>query len=273
MRGWTRRLYLSFIFFLTLTSAAASGCERAFTLGMSDWGRDVKEQAVFESFDFDERLVAGVMAEAGCQYRIEYMPPRRLQQAIRQGLVDGAPGASITVDRTAYATFSIPYRREVMALFMPQGKIKDTRLESIADLETALLRVGVASGSWYGAEFDQLVRSSESFRSRMLVSTGVEAMFQWLGMNRVDAIVTDLHFGLHMTRYFGVGDTVGVHPLIINDNGVHLMFSKESVTRQDVAHIDAAIDRFLRSDGYSAVIEHFEQGYSRLVSRTGRPGS
>jgi len=273
MRGRTRGLHLSLFFFLTLTSTAATACDRSFTLGMSDWGRDVKEKAVFESFDFDERLVAGIMALAGRRYHIEYMPPRRLQQAIRQGLVDGAPGASITVDRAAYAAFSKPYRREVMALFMPRDKIRTTRLESIADLERALLRIGVASGSWYGAEFDQLVRGSESFRSRMLVSTGVEAMFQWLGMNRVDAIVADLHFGLHMTRYFGVGDAVGVHPLIINDNGVHLMFSKESVTRQEIAEIDAAIGRFLRSDGYSAVIEHFEQGYSRLVSRTGRPDS
>ena len=94
------------------------------------------------------------------------LPWQRHLMYIKNGTVDIAFGASYTKEREETAYFSIPYRKELVNLFVKKGASQSIKLDVLSDLIDSEYLIGVENGYFYGKEYEKL-KTVPGFISRI----------------------------------------------------------------------------------------------------------
>lgn len=196
-------------------------------------------------------ILTHVLVGMGCRYSLHEMPLKRSLSAVEHGTIDVVMGASRSPERERYALFSSPYRREVMVMFMRKGEAAGFKPLLLSDISRTRLKIGVLMGSWYGGEFNHLVRQDPAFRGHVLQLASNAALFKGLKYRRVDIALVDLFTGVDHLRRTGELDTVDVHPRPVNDDVTYFMFSRKSVPQSLVDRVNEQLKAYEKSDAFA----------------------
>ncbi|RED53540.1 amino acid ABC transporter substrate-binding protein (PAAT family) [Aestuariispira insulae] len=244
----------------------AADCSKKITIAWSEWAPYQFQNDTGEPAGIDIDFIRAILDQAGCQYDFRKMPWKRVLVEVKAGSVDLALGASKTAERETFARFSNPYRREYMVLFMRHNDIPLRPLSSLNEITRhSSMKIGVLRGSWYGAEFDRLQKNDAVFQRQLHLNSDYILLFKWLAIGRMDVVVNDLYNGLSLIRLLAKEQVIGVHPLIVNDNYVHFMLSRASLSQKDLDLINAT-DAQLRLSGFQQQIfsRYIPENYSNF---------
>lgn len=238
-----------------ISSSAIAVCTRPLIFAYSDWGR--LESKAEQRFRLDEELTEIIFNTAKCQLSWQPMTNKRVVEAVKYGLVDGAIGMSFTPERETFGWFTPHYRQEIIAMFVLKETLPNLQVTSLQDLLNPNLRIGAGIGSWHGPEFENLQTEHPDFNNRILYTDSVKLMYDWLLRKRVTITFNDLHYGLHILKQRNLDDRVGVHPFYIHDNFVHILLSKKTVQLADKKIINNAVKKALTTPAFQAKLEQY----------------
>lgn len=215
----------------------------------------------------DVELIEHIFKTAGCEYKLKVITWKRAIEDIKHGTLDVALNASITPDRQKFAYFSVPYRKETMVMYMRSPEVADFKVVTLADVAASSLNVGVTLGGWYGNEYARLYAMDSSFRQRILKTSDEVQLFNWLQAGRIDIAFNDLISGVHTLRMQGKLAEISIHPLVINNDHVHLILSRATVPKEDVDTLNSAIETLRGSTVYTELLAQYaSSNYMRYLS-------
>lgn len=250
-----------------MTVPVQSGCTKELTFGFMVVEPAYRYGKSNTPRGRDLEIFDQVMLQAGCSYILTKMPWKRILSAIRRGQVDVTVGASFTSERSKYAHYSLPYRDEIMVMFMRQKDIATLKPSSFTDIVNSPLNIGVHLGSWYGKQYDDAYRHNDAFRKRVLQSSDFRFLHNWLQIGRVDIVLDELYSGLNYLHAADAKNEVWIHPMPVHKNPVHFMFSRETVSKEDVTIINQSLQKFKTTARYKSLMaRHAVEGFEKFVS-------
>ena len=250
---------LSFLGASAVATGATNACDRELTVAYfnSEPYHYEADGGTVTGLDVD--ILEAVLDAAGCRWRYEKIPLKRSLAAIQSGLADVAMGASSTPERSRYAYFSVPYRRELMVMFTRANGDPSLPAEiaSLSDLPKTDVRIGAHLGSWYGYEYARLFERNAAFRNQVLQSADYDNLYRALVADRVDVVIDDIFNGHAALKRLGLLESTAVHAHVVNDSVTHFMFSRKSVSGATVDKIDDAITAFEKTEEYRHIIMRY----------------
>jgi polar amino acid transport system substrate-binding protein len=201
----------------------------------------------------DIELIRALAGEVGCAVEFAQLPWARILREIEHGTLDVSTSTSWTVERTAWARFSEPYRETEMAIYVRRDELARFDLQSLADIAPQRFRLGVITDYYYGNEYQAL---AEDFRYSTWIDGAPDyaTNIRKLISGRIDGyLVEDIRVMEAELARLDLADRVAKYPLPIKGEQLRFMFSRETVDRDIVGAIDAAIER-MRADGRLAAI-------------------
>ena len=256
---------LSLALVLSLAQAARA-CSVPLRLGTGSLAPYGYYNAQKHYVGLDAEMVRAIVKEAGCTLvELPLMPDGRNLLLFEKGKIDLLAGASITSPRLKWAYFSVSYREETVGLFALAGQFEQyAAITSFADfLATPFSLLGPRAG-WYGVDYErQLTRLKDSQRLSQFgdVAQGV----RMLAARRARFLLGDAAGVEYAAARQGV--QVRALPFWLVQAPVHLMFSKATVSADDVRQIDAAIGR-LQKRGEIESIRRAYDGQVADIPRT-----
>lgn len=233
-------ILIQFAIFCFLNSFSAAACEKTISVSAgANWPPySYYENEAYKGLDIE--IVEHVLLKADfCWDYVVYPSSSRAFLEFKKGNVDLIFAASFVESRAEYASFSAPYRTEVMTLFTQPDNPKEIRLTN----ETT---VAVNRGSYYGALFQRYIEDCQS----CIVETNLVAeRINLVRLNRVDFAIEELLSGLYLINKHGISDAVMETNVTINHNPVHFMLNPEVFNQQEVESLNQAIetsDEFIR---------------------------
>ena len=201
----------------------------------------------------DIELIRALAGEVGCTVEFAQLPWARILREIEHGTLDVSTSTSWTVERTAWARFSEPYRETEMAIYVRRDELGRFDLQSLADIAPKRFRLGVITDYYYGEEYQALAEDPR-YAPWIDGATDYATNIRKLISGRIDGyLVEDIRVMEAELARLGLADRVARYPLPIKGEQLRFMFSRQTVGRGVVAAIDAAIER-MRVDGRLAAI-------------------
>ena len=236
---------------------AHAACARALRTAWSDWPPYSMADEQGRPVGLDIELLLRVAQEAGCTIQFTGdVPAKRQLVLLQSGEQDIQLAASITPERETFAWFSPDYRHETVALLVRHESANQLRIKDLAQLAEDDMAVVAPFNGWYGNAFAEVLPKLEKLgRLRLFKSTaqGLEL----LNTRRGDVLVGDLYSFLYVARQQGMPVPQPL-PLVVNDDVVHFMFSKKSMSLQDVNALNDAIRRLKRSGELKKIIDRYD---------------
>jgi polar amino acid transport system substrate-binding protein len=233
--------------FLTLLAGEANA-SCALTVAWEAYGKYTNRDADGALYGVDVDLMRELGRRINCAIAFREMPFKRVLVELPNGTIDISTSVNRTPEREAYARFSAPYYQQTVALFVKADSLGRYRLKSLADAKAEKFRIGVVGGYYYGEEFEAL-RRKPGFDAMVEEASDHAANLRKLMEGRIQGVLSD---GAEViqdeARKAGYGGLVAPYPISLPKPGVHLMFSRKSVSADTVARIDEALAA-MRDDG------------------------
>jgi polar amino acid transport system substrate-binding protein len=244
----SRRL-IAILLALLLTVLAASvraGCD--LRVGWTPYGLYTFADEHGGARGIDADLIAALAEEIDCGVRFRQLPWARILLELQNGTLDVTSSASRTVERDAFALFSQPYRLAETAIYVRRGEASRFPLQSLVDVPESGMRLGYVVGYHYGPTFGALLEDPE-FATSTDGAADYEVNINKLLHNRIDGfLVDDVGVMIGWAKKLGVTDQVDRLPLPLASDQLHIMFSRRTVSLDQVAAIDVALQQ-MRADG------------------------
>jgi len=209
------------------------------------------KQQQLAGLDFD--IFNAIVKEAGLDVTYTEIPWKRHLHYIKTGKMDIAMGASYTKEREEYAYFTMPYRQEVVKIFVKKGTAKSIKLSSLSELVNSPYMLGVESGYYYGDEYHKLIQQV-SFQEHISEVIDIEENITLLMEGHLDGILVDPVTMKAFTEKYKMQDEFELHPLEIYQADIHIMISKASCSFAMANNIDQAIKRLKEKDQIEKII-------------------
>lgn len=209
----------------------------------------------------DIELTRAIADAAGYSVSYEYVGWSDHLAQLRSGDRDMAAGANYTPERAAFYHYSVPYRTETNVLYLPPGaasryKLKDAP-ELIALLQGGHFRLGVIKGYLYGDDALDAYIADPANAARFVMVDNDYDNFRNLVEQKTDGFLVDRIVGA-TTAWRGNWRThVEEYPGLQLSHPIHLVFSKVTVTPEDVAVINKAIAKLQDSGAFSRIVSNY----------------
>ncbi len=254
---WMWRSIVAMALTAVVTGASAARADCTLVLGWEPYAvyTFVKRGSILTGADIE--LIRAAAEEVGCtlQYR-EYGWHRILEQ-LKEGRVDVATSATRSHERERYATFSVPYRRAEMAIYVRRGESGRFNIPSLHALAGTDFRLGTIGGYEYGAPFSGLVLDP-AFGDRVRPAATYKAALRRLVDGRIDGFLTeDIGVMVAEARALGIEAEVERYPLALPGQEIRFMFSRASVDPAIVAAFDDSLTRMKADGRIRAIIDKF----------------
>lgn len=204
----------------------------------------------------DIDLLKAVAKEAGCQLVFDHIPWKRAQSMMSIGSLDVASGASKTPEREKYASFSIPYRSEKIAMYLRREDMDKFRFITITELADTSARVGMVHGYTYGEEFLGLQKQKE-FRGGLHSVLSDEHNFKRLANSHVDVILIEPFVAKSIIAGRADAERFVRHETMLDTGKIYFMFSKKSVQPKSVDQFNQALERIKNSGEYQSILNKY----------------
>lgn len=209
-----------------------------------------------EPAGLDADMMRAIFARAGCTLEfIPDMPNKRQTFYVQSGAIDMQFNASEVKERHAYAWYSLPYRREIISLFARKGEAQRFPVKRLSDLAGHGWPVLVPYHGFYGQALEDALpqmRQHKLAYPYVGINQGVEMLYH----KRADLLLGDYYSLRYAAKQAGLPEP-DILPVPVNDNAVHLIFSKRTVTQADVATINAAIRKVEAEGVLRRIVERY----------------
>ena len=186
-------------------------------------GIDIEaSRKVFESLDY-------------CLFFIDMPSAVRALEQLSLGKVDLLMAASYSDERARNARFSEPYRHETVVLFTHRNS--QIKAVDVADAFAQGGTFAVNIGSYIGDDFNRLRRA---YAEQIVYLPSTEQRLLMLNSGRIDFIVEDKEAGLYISHNKEFSQVFATD-LVVYQNPIHFMFSRQRFTAQEVAEINRFI--------------------------------
>ncbi len=238
------------------SNSAAAECSKTIVIGWEDFPPYSLKDKEGNRSGLDVEITTTILRQAGCHFTFYDAPWKRLVEELRVGRVDILPGASKTEERDKFARFSIPYRQEVMSIFMRRNEAKAVKLNTLSDLKNYDLTIAAVLGTWYGPKYDQYSKQLHNRNTFVFIAQN-ENPFRMLSQKRVDMVFADYYSGVAEAADITDPAWVEVHDYPLNESAVHLMLSKKSTSKTDMENISLAAQQLLKTDQLADIVRRY----------------
>ncbi len=218
----------------------------------------------------DLNLINAIFKHAGMRYLAEQESNwPTLVTEVENGTKDFAFGSFRTPEREEFAHFSDPYRYENIALYIPRSSVAAFKHDSLAGLFRRLrgrhARLGVVKDWSYSHPVDRHLAQPDNHA--LLVSFETEDKLPGaLLKNEIDAYLCSQITGQTLLWRKGLQSRIQEYPRVLFRSPVHLLFSKETVTQEQVEHINRGLADARQSGEYNQIVRDYM--YPILLSIT-----
>jgi len=251
---------ISIITILVLMEAGLwAECKRPLSISFTDqWEPYQYRDSSGKLTGLDIELIEVIMKNAGCELKILLnVPWKRHLINVEQGLIDLAPDASKTEEREKYAYFSDPYRSEIVALYVKKGDSNKYSINSLSDLVGKKFNIGILRGSYYGEEFNSLMKNA-GFSKWVKSVNKTKQNFKMLEKNRIHGFLGFPPADDLLIKNEGFENKIERHPMpFISTGDVHLMFSRKSTSRKIVDEFDTSLKDLKKKGIFQNIIKKY----------------
>jgi polar amino acid transport system substrate-binding protein len=204
----------------------------------------------------DIEVISAVVEEMGCE--VNYIQDTWMNslEQLRKGQVDMLLGASKTEAREQFALFSDAYRMEEFSLYVRNGDTKHSAYQSIEDFIDNQSRIGIVEGYYYGPSVSIMLDGSATsafFMSGIIGELNVARLLD----QDIDGYLEDSFIGASILRRKGLSEYIVAHGLTIQTGDIYVMFSRESVSQEQVADFNSALAKVQASDKYADIMKRY----------------
>jgi len=200
----------------------------------------------------DIDIFNAVIKQAGLKVNYTELPWKRHLHYLKTGDMDIAMGASYNEERAKYAHFTEPYRLEIVKLYVRKGQAKNIVLNHLNELGKSRYMIGVEGGYYYGKNYQDLMRDTE-FQAHINEVIDLEENVSLLLKGHLDGFLVDPVAMKAFVEKYKLNNEFEQHPMIIYQDGIHIMLSKKSVDKENLTKINQAITT-LKNNGSIAEI-------------------
>lgn len=260
---WFKYVPVLFLLFLVLPAVSAPQvnsslpCKNTIKVGYNDWPPYAWQDPQGEAQGLDVDLMRAFAVYLGCEVHFINVPAKRSHQMLRAGQLDVLMGATMTDERQNYALFSTYYRDEELRLFVLDEQKDQINIDKWEDIFTKKLRLLVPSSGWYGADYQESQYRLEQ-EHLLVLSPDSDKSVQMLIYGRGDMIVGDT---LAMPYIASQHQRIKLVPLklVLDQNHIHLMFSKASIKTSQLEQFNHAIKALMDNGEIARVINKWQQ--------------
>lgn len=204
----------------------------------------------------DIELVTAVVEEMGCEVNYIQGTWVKSLEELRKGEVDMLLGASKTEAREQFALFSDAYRMEEFSLYVRKGDEKHSAYQSIEEFIDNRSSIGIVEGYYYGPSVSIMLDGSAT--SKLFVSSIIgELNVARLLDQDIDGYLEDSFIGNSILRRKGLSEYIVAHGYTIQTGDIYVMFSKESVSPEQVANFNVALAKVKNSAEYAEMMKRY----------------
>jgi len=189
-------------------------------------------------------LVTQVFQRMGQPVTIDMLPLARALLQMETGMADAMFTVKKTPERdVTYLFSSEPVLQQDYVFFT----LRDTPLLFRGDLAAlADTSIGVVGSTSYGPRFDAAVK--RGLLRRLETSSSHESNFRKLLAGRMQALICSRVVGLALVQQLQAGARVRISGPVVDTTHSYLMFNRRTVTPQQVAHFDRALQAIRREE-------------------------
>lgn len=234
-------------------AVASVSCEM--TMGLDAWEPYQYMTVGNKVAGLDVELVQAVAKGMDCKLNVVQGSWLELLTLLKEGNVDFVLGASKTEDREKFAYFSEPYRQERFQLYV---RNEHANLD-VADLKAfveAGHKVGVVNEYYYGDDVATLY-ADDKLRSMFIGAIISELNVARLLDEEIDGLLEDSFVGASLLRRKGLDKYIKPHTISMGNSDVYVMFSKASVTEQQVQQFNNGMNQIRSSGVYEQIVDKY----------------
>ncbi len=233
--------------------AAEPAC--TMTMGMDAWEPYQYITVGNRPTGLDVELVQAVADTMGCQLNVVQGSWLELLAQLKEGEVDFVLGASKTAERESFAYFSEPYRQERFQLYVriEQQHLPYTDLKAFIN---AGHKVGVVNEYYYGDDV-AAIYADETLRDKLVGAIISELNMARLLDDEIDGLLEDHFVGASILRRKGLDKYIQPHAISLGNADVFVMFSRVSVSEQQVQQFNLGLEQLRANGTYSRLIEKY----------------
>lgn len=240
------------------TPKPASTCSKPLIVSFFDINAEYDAQGLpLKPSHIDLLMVKGILALTGCEHTFKKMPWARMTYSLEHGKIDATFAASYSDERAKISRISVPYRQEEIGMVMRRSEISQLKIRNFQDIISSGKTVGIRLGIWYGKAFHDAFENDTHFRAHVLRAAGHGGLFDWLLLNRVDVLLSEVQAARNEIRRSGLEKELGLHPFLVHQGTTHIMLSRKTTTENDHAIINRAIEAFQQTDDYKRLNQIF----------------
>jgi polar amino acid transport system substrate-binding protein len=238
------------------TADAQSRC--SLRLGFEAWepyqfmGLDNKASGL------DIELMQAVASEMNCQLDLKQGTWVELMAQLKAGEVDLLLGASVTPAREEFAYFSKSYRKEQFVMFVRTAASASLPQTTLDEFLAAGKKVGIVSEYYYGSDFANFL-ADEKFKAQFVEASLSELNIARLLDEEIDGMIEDSFVARSMLRRKGLEQQIGRHSIELSSGDVFVMFSKKSVTPEQVSAFNDALTAIVKNGKYQQILDKYQQ--------------
>lgn len=170
-------------FFLSGALAAASDCERIYTLALHDHGLLYSPGT---DTGIDKDFADELIRRSGCKVTVSLMPRARIWQLIESGALDFSLSGIANAERNRFAAFAWYFTNKYYLLVR-----KDAGVRNLADFErNDNMQLGVIRGFRYSETANRFVDKLHA-ANRVSQASNLAPLYQTLTLNRVQAMIIE----------------------------------------------------------------------------------
>jgi polar amino acid transport system substrate-binding protein len=231
-----------------------SNCK--FVLGFDAWEPyqyvDVGERIA----GLDIELIAAVIDNMGCQLTYQQGTWVDLLMALRQGEVDLLLGASKTQAREKFALFSDAYRMEEFSLYIRKSDKVRAGYKTISEFSQNNSRIGIVEDYVYGPDVSTLLDNPETSKYFVNAIMGEINVARLLDED-IDGYLEDSFVGASLLRRKALSKYIIAHGINIKTGNAYVMFSKISVTPEQLSNFNTQLAKIKSSDIYQDILNKY----------------
>ncbi len=184
------------------------------------------------------------------------LPWQRHLMYIKSGKIDVAFGASYTKERAKTAYYSLPYRKELVNLFVLKGTSELIKLAELSDISKGNYLIGVENGYFYGERYEKLQKNAK-FMARIHGVLDIEQNVKMLLKKHIDGFLADPVAMQSFVDKYKLQNEFEIHPLEIYQSDIHIMLSKKSCNEEDLSKVNVAINTLRKSGKLTNIINRW----------------
>ena len=231
----------------TQAALVDNACE--LTLGWHHWPPfqylDDNNTPIGLQIDLSKKLAQ----EIGCKINLVRQDFEQNLSDIKNGNIDLTFDITITDERKKYGHFSIPYRKELLVLYVKPEFIQECKKQPLSNLIKSGFRLSLTKGVRYGSDVARIQKDPDL--DKLIHYQGSNETELDLFINdKLDGILEDPAVIAYMKRKEPKLKNVESCQITLYSGLVSMMFSKKTVSTSLVNQFNAALKKIRRADEY-----------------------